>query len=108
ESFITDSQAVHDTGPIAFDDNIRVSDETQKRLRRIFQIDDDALLPAINSVKICAHAVFEWKRKAPEIIAAQRIFDLNDAGSHLTQKMRGVPTRQQPGEIEHGQSHRFC
>src|SRR5262245_353344 len=82
--------------------------KSQQSFRRLLKIDHHTFLAAIDRVEVRTHAIRKWKGKITQIVAAFRILDLYDAGSHLTQKMRGIAARQQSGEIENDQSHRFC
>ena len=96
-----DAELVHHSGTEAFNDNVGCLDHLQKvvALRRILQVEPEALLAAIDCDEELRHFLAHRTHGA-RIVASARILDLDHFGAHVGKMHGGYRARQQPGEVE--------
>ena len=100
---VVQPEALHHTGAEIFDHHVHRAHQLAHRLfaRSIFKIERDAALVAVHAQK--KHALAAQKRRAEraQLVAAMRLFDLDDVGAKVTQQHGAVGSGHHPREVEH-------
>ena len=101
QRLVIGAQPRRHAGPEAFDQHIGGFDQlVQDGTSRIgFQVDDDALLAAVAAAKENAHPLNQ-RRHPAGVVAALRVFDLDDFGAQVAQQHRADGAGQEARQIE--------
>ena len=105
ERFIAEAQAIHHAGPIVLDQDVALGGEIldQRHAGIVLQIDDDALLAAVDAQEIVALVVAE-RREQPGFVAGARRLDLQHFRAEIGQRERSRWPRQHASEVENTNS----
>jgi hypothetical protein len=95
------TQPRHDAGPIVFDEHIGLGEQRfeQGAVGIRLEIESQRLLAAIDAGEIGGFFAHE-RPDAAAVIAAVRVFDLDDAGTEIGQHHGAIGTGQHAREIE--------
>jgi len=97
------AEPIHNAGPEVFDQGIGGVEQAfeQFAIAGGFNVENDALFPAIEAHEIGRFAVNE-RSEGPCIIASTEPFDFDDQRTEVCKKHRAVRSREHPREIKNG------
>ena len=103
---IVETEFLHHAAGEILHHDIRLRDQFARDLerRRIGEIERDAALVAIEAEEGRALAADFRVFVRPRIVAAVRVFDLDDFGAEIGERLRAGRTGDDPGEIDHQQT----
>ncbi len=101
ERRVAEAEAVHHAGAVVFHENVGPRYEAAQDVGagRLAQVDDQALLVAVDAEEIMALAA-DKRRKAAGFVAAAGRLDFQDFGAEIAEALGRERPRQNPGQVD--------
>src|SRR5256885_7287559 len=101
QRLVAESEPVHYARAVILDEDVRVGNETAQDVgtRLLLQVDDEALLVAVDAEEIVALAR-DKGRKMPRLVAEPRRLDLQHLGAEIAETLRAKRPGQDAGQVD--------
>src|SRR5437764_10285753 len=101
QRLVAKPEPVHDARAVILDEDVRVGNETAQDVgaRLLLQVDDEALLVAVDAEEIVALAR-DKGRKLPRLVPEPRRLDLQHLGAEITEALGAKRPGQDAGQID--------
>src|SRR5947208_13102772 len=98
---VAEPEPVHHAGAVILDEDVRVGNEAAQDVgaRLLLQVDDEALLVAVDAEEIVALAR-DKGRKMPRLVAEPRRLDLQHLGAEIAETLRAKRPGQDAGQVD--------